>query len=80
VTVNVADIDAPAYVAVITTLMFVTTVDVSMMNVVLRAPPGTMTLAGTLAVPVSLLESNTSAPPDGAGLASVTVACGCPWL
>jgi hypothetical protein len=47
---------------------------------VLRAPPGTMTLAGTLAVPVSLLESNTSAPPEGAGLASVTVACGCPWL
>jgi hypothetical protein len=29
---------------------------------------------------VSLLDSTTSAPPAGAVLASVTVACGCPWL
>jgi len=78
VTVNVADIAAPAYVAVMTTLMLVITVDVSTINVVLRAPPGTVTLAGTLAVVVSLLDSTTSAPPAGALLASVTVACGCP--
>jgi len=76
----VADIAAPAYVAVMTTVVLDMTVDVSMMNVVLRAPPGTVTLAGTLAAPVSLLESSTSAPPEGAGFASVTVACGCPWL
>jgi hypothetical protein len=77
-TVSVADIDAPAYVAVMTTAVLVTTVDVSMMNVVLRAPPGTVTLAGTRAAAVSLLDSSTSAPPAGAVLASVTVACGCP--
>jgi hypothetical protein len=48
------------------------------MNEVLRAPPGTVTFAGTLAAPVSLLDSSTSAPPAGAAFASVTVACGCP--
>jgi len=48
--------------------------------VALRAPPGTVMLAGTRAVFVSLLDSSTSAPPPGALLASVTVPCGCPWL
>jgi hypothetical protein len=74
----VADIAAPAYVAVITTGVGATTVDVSMRNVALRAPPGTVMLAGTRAVFVSLLDSSTSAPPPGALLASVTVPCGCP--
>jgi hypothetical protein len=72
--------DALPYVAVITTVVGVTTVEVSMRNVLLRAPAGTVTVAGTLAVAASLLESRTSAPPSGAALASVTVACGCPWL
>jgi hypothetical protein len=46
----------------------------------LREPPGTVTLAGTLAAEVSLLDSSTIPPPAGAALASVMVACGCPWL
>src|SRR6267378_6801379 len=37
------------------------------------APSGTVTLAGTRAAPVSLLESDTTAPPEGAGPLSVTV-------
>ena len=78
--VRVADIDAPPYVAVMTTFVLLTTVDVSMMKVAVRAPPATVTLAGTLAVAVSLLVSSTSAPPDGAALGSVMVPCGCPWL
>ena len=38
------------------------------------APSGTVTLAGTLAAPL-LLESVTTAPPAGAALLSVSVAC-----
>ena len=58
----------------------VTTVDVSTRKLMLREPAGTVTLAGTLAVFASLLDKTTIAPPPGAALASVTVACGCPWL
>src|SRR5207247_11405057 len=36
-------------------------------------PPGTVTLAGTVAAPVLLLDSDTTAPPLGAGSLSVTV-------
>jgi len=36
-------------------------------------PPGTVTLAGTVAAPVLLLDSDTTAPPLGAGPLSVTV-------
>src|ERR1700676_5385865 len=46
---------------------------VLMVNVALVAPAATVTLEGTVAAVVSLLESVTSAPPVGAGPLSVTV-------
>ena len=42
-------------------------------NVALLAPAATITLAGTRAAVVLLLESATCAPPAGAGLLNVTV-------
>ena len=42
-------------------------------NVALAAPAATVTLEGTLAAVVLLLESVTIAPPDGAAPLSVTV-------
>ena len=44
-------------------------------NVALVAPAGTVTLCGTVAAFVLLLESDTSAPPEGAAALSVTVPC-----
>jgi len=46
---------------------------VLMVNVALVAPGATVTLDGTAATEVSLLESATCAPPDGAGPLKVTV-------
>jgi len=42
-------------------------------TVALVAPTGTVTLAGTVATAVLLLESVTSAPPEGAAAVKVTV-------
>jgi hypothetical protein len=42
-------------------------------KVALVAPAGTVTLEGTVAAAVLLLESVTSAPPDGAGPLNITV-------
>ncbi len=44
-------------------------------NVALVLPPATVTLAGTVAAEVLLLDSDTTTPPAGAALPSVTV----PW-
>jgi hypothetical protein len=49
------------------------TIDVLTVKVALVAPAGTVTLEGTLATPVLLLESATCAPPAGAGALRVTV-------
>ena len=42
-------------------------------NVALLAPAATVTVAGTVAVDVLLLERETTAPPMGAGPLSITV-------
>ncbi len=47
--------------------------DVFTVKVTLVATAGMITLEGTLAAPVLLLESATCAPPAGAGPLSVTV-------
>jgi hypothetical protein len=73
VTVNVAGIDAPLYEAVMTTAVGACTVEVSMENVAARDPPATVTLEGTFATFVLLLASCTTAPPEGAVFANVTV-------
>src|SRR5688572_15763836 len=44
-------------------------------NVALVAPAGTVTLCGTVAAFVLLLESDITAPPEGAAALSVTVPC-----
>ena len=43
------------------------------MKVAVVPPAGTVTLDGTVATPVLLLDSDTTAPPLGAGPLSVTV-------
>lgn len=49
--------------------------DVVTVNVRLVLPAETVTLAGTVATDVLPLDSDTTVPPDGAALASVTVPC-----
>jgi hypothetical protein len=44
-------------------------------KVAVLAPPGMLTLAGTVAATVLLLERVTNAPDDGAAALSVTVPC-----
>ena len=51
------------------------TADVVTVNVRLVLPAETVTLAGTVATGVLLLDSDTTVPPDGAALVSVTVPC-----
>ena len=53
--------------------MDVVTALVLTVNVPLLAPAATVTVAGTVAVDVLLLERETTAPPVGAGPLSVTV-------
>lgn len=48
---------------------------VATLNVALVAPAATVTLAGTVATAVSLLDSVTTAPPAGAAAVKVAVPC-----
>ena len=73
VTVSKPVFVAPPYVPEMTTLVDAATVLVLTEKVVLVAPAGTVTLEGTLATVVLLLESVTCAPPDGAGPLNATV-------
>jgi hypothetical protein len=73
VTVSDAVRVAPLYPAEIVTDVEVDTVLVLTVNVTLVAPLATVTLDGTVATAALLLESETRAPPPGAGALRVTV-------
>jgi len=73
VTVSDADAVAPPKLPVIVAGVDALTALVAMVKLALVAPAGTVTLAGTVAAPVLLLESDTAAPPLGAALFNVAV-------
>ena len=73
VTVSDADLVAPLKEAEMVAVVEAATALVLTVNVALLAPAATVTLEGTLAAVVLLLESVTCAPPVGAGPLSVTV-------
>jgi hypothetical protein len=72
VTLSVAVRVAPEVPEIVTSVEVVTA-DVVTVKVPLVLPAPTVTLAGTAATAVLLLESDTTVPPDGAALVSVTV-------
>jgi hypothetical protein len=75
VTFSVVDRVVPAKAPLsVTAVDAVTVCDVTV-NVALVAPAGIVTLAGTVAAAVLLLDSVTVAPPDGAAALNVAVPC-----
>src|SRR5215210_2850257 len=72
-TVIVADLVIPPADAMIVEDWLLLTLLVETVKVALVDPAGTVTLAGTVAAAVLLLESATDAPPAGAAEVSVTV-------
>jgi hypothetical protein len=75
VTVSAALLVAPANAPEIVTVVEVLTAAVVTLNIALAEPAATVTLAGTVAIGVLLLESVTVAPPVGAAAVSVAVPC-----
>jgi hypothetical protein len=73
VTVSEAILVTPAKDAEMVAVVDAVTALVFTMKVALAVPAGTVTLEGTLAAAVLLLESATCAPPAGAGPLNVTV-------
>jgi hypothetical protein len=73
VTVSPAVLVTPPKVAVMVTAVEAVTDSVATVKVLPVAPAGTDTLAGTVAAAVLLLESVTTAPPEGAAALRVTV-------
>src|SRR5467141_3590883 len=73
VTVSDADLVTPLYIPEMVTVVDAATALVLTVNVALVAPAATVTLDGVLAAVVLLLESVTTAPPEGAAPLSVTV-------
>jgi hypothetical protein len=76
VTVRVADLVTPLYVAEITDVAVAETglVDTKFTTTLLLTPSGTVIVAGTVATAGLLLENETTAPPAGAFAVRVTVA------
>ena len=72
-TVRLADCVVPLYEPEIVTVVEMRTIDVFTVKVALVAPPGTVTLAGTLATEGLLLKREMTAPPLGAGALNVTL-------
>jgi len=66
------------YVAVIVVVVVVVTVLLVAVALALVAPAGMVTLAGTVAPEVLLLDRLTTAPPEGAAAVKVTVTCEVP--
>jgi hypothetical protein len=74
-TVTVAVLVAPLRVAVMVTVVDALTALVETVNEAAWFPPGTVTLAGTLATPGLLLDSDTATPPAGAAAARTAAPC-----
>ena len=76
-TVSVAVLVTPARTAEMVAAVEAAVEVVVAVKVALLAPAATVTLAGTVAA-AALLESDTTAPPDGAALVKVTLPCDVP--
>jgi hypothetical protein len=72
-TVNVADLDTPPALAVMTEELLPAVVPARIVNVALVSPPATVTLSGTVAAVALPLERATTSPPAGAGPVRATV-------
>ena len=71
-TVRLVCAEVPLYVAVIVTVWLEMTVPAEMVNVAEVVPAGTVTVTGTDAA-LELDDSETAAPPEGAGAESMTL-------